>query len=369
MWTLRAIGTVGGVSDPDRPPVILGQQLADASAADERHTPPGPSPIAGIGYPPGSAEQWRWLDCPDQDAAMAEFVRGYVASDGATRATIRDCLGMDDLYTVLLYARRLAFAAIRTGDPAAVAASYDALSTVTPERIDWRDLSWAAWLAALAAVRTGQVPATVAAAAIGRAEPDAAEIMTEVVTSDECAEGEAAIAEACGVRVIATADGPVLLDADDEDEDVTATADLAAIGLAVARVLEREGTYLPSAPQLGSAINDVWVRDRDNPAVSAARAGLTGTVLIHAGAAPASGRNPFHHFLLVYVAEAATDADAERLRAGVEHEGPDAVITGITAGRLCAVLVARSAMSGEPSFEDRRGMERFAPLIRPLLEV
>lgn len=96
--------------------VVLGSQMAAAVAAEQRHLRPGPSPIAHVAYPAGSADMWRWVDRPE-DEAMSACIRSYAAADEPDRATIRASLTMDDLHTVLLFARRRAFAAIRTSDP------------------------------------------------------------------------------------------------------------------------------------------------------------------------------------------------------------------------------------------------------------
>jgi hypothetical protein len=351
------------VSEPDEI-VVIGRQLAAAQAADQRHTRPGPSPIAGIDYPPGAAEQWRWVDC-SEDNDMSAFVRSYVDADEMARRSMRDCLGLDDLYTVLLFARRKAFAAIRTGDPAAASEAFDALSAVTPDRVDWRDLSWGAWLSALAAVRAGVAPATAAAAAIARADPDAAEILSDVVTSDDCTDEEQ-ISRACGVLVVDTAGGRVLLDAGD-DADVS-SRDLATIAVNLAEAIQAEGTYRAHAPEIGGDIADVWIRDRDDERVAAAMTELTGCVSVRGDPVPGPGVSEYDHFLLVFLAEAASDDDAARLRDGAHGGGrPGSVVIAVATARLCAILVAACSVASQPSFEDFDSMARFAPIVRALM--
>ncbi|MCL9998704.1 MAG: hypothetical protein NBV68_04945 [Erythrobacter sp.] len=44
-------------------PVVIGGQLAQAQAAEARHAAlgaAGPSPMAGLSYPPSAARLWRW---------------------------------------------------------------------------------------------------------------------------------------------------------------------------------------------------------------------------------------------------------------------------------------------------------------------
>lgn len=358
---MHATSRFDAVSEPAEI-VVIGRQLAAAQAADQRHARPGPSPIAGIDYPAGAAEQWRWLDCREDDH-MSAFVRSYVDADEAVRRTMRDCLGMDDLYTVLLFARRKAFAAIRTEDPAHAVEAFDALSAVTPDRVDWRDLSWGAWLSALAAVRTGVAPATAAAGAIARADLRAAEILSDVVTSDECTDEEQ-ISRASGVLIVDTAGGRILLDADGTDD-----GHLAGIAVSLADAVEAEGSYRAHAPAIGGGIPAVWLRDRDDERVAAAMADLTGCASVRADPVPRPGISERDHFLLVFLAEAASEDDAARLRDGAHGGGrTGSVVTAVASGRLCAILVAACSVAGQPSIEDMDSMARFVPLVRVLLE-
>jgi hypothetical protein len=68
---------------------------------------------------------------------------------------MRAGLTMDDLYTVLRYADRRAFAAIRSGDGHAVGDAFDAVSAIDVERVDWRDVAMTAMLASYAASCAG----------------------------------------------------------------------------------------------------------------------------------------------------------------------------------------------------------------------
>src|SRR5215470_11154775 len=95
--------------------VVLGGEMTAAMAAEQRHVPAGPSPIAGIDYPDGSGDLWRWVERP-QDEAVSAFIRSYTAAGEPSQAVMRASLTMHDLYTVLRFAQRRAFAAMRTGD-------------------------------------------------------------------------------------------------------------------------------------------------------------------------------------------------------------------------------------------------------------
>jgi len=77
---------------------------------------------------------------------------------------------------------------------------------------------------------------------------------------------------------------------------------------------------------VADAISDVWLRGRGEPPRTVLRE-VTGCASVH-GAPPPSPAVPFGtHFLLIYLAEAATEADAATIAgaAGVRHDGAAAV--------------------------------------------
>ncbi len=341
--------------------VVLGAELAAARKAERRRVPVGPSPLADVDYPAGSGDLWRWAE-RSQDGAVAAFVAAYRAADEGDRAAIRASLTMDNLYTVLLFARRRAFAAIRARDPQAVVEAFDALSAIDLERVDWRDVSVAAMLAAHAAPGTGIAAVEASAGALVRADPQVAEVLSAAVEEDE----DTDLAESCGLRVVATADGPVLFE--DEMDPYEPERDLAPLALALAAAIDSEGTYRVDSVGLGTTIAPIWVDGENDRRVAAAVAELTGCVSIHAQPVPGPERTPGHHFLLVYVAEAATAEDATAIAHGAGRGGhSQSVVLGVPAGRLCAVLVAASVSHGQPSFEHATTITRFRPAISALL--
>jgi hypothetical protein len=180
--------------------------------------------------------------------------------------------------------------------------------------------------------------------------------------SDECTDEEQ-ISRACGVLVVDTRGGRILLDADGADDE-----HLAAVAVGLAAAIDAEGSYRAHAPAIGGEIPAVWVRDSDDERVAAAMADLTGCASVRAEPVPRPGISERDHFLLVVLAEAASEDDAARLRDAANGGGrPGSVVTAVASGRLCAILVAACSVAGQPSIEDIGTMARFAPLLRGLL--
>jgi hypothetical protein len=338
-------------------PVVLGAELAAARAAQRRHVPAGPSPLAGVAYPPGSGELWRWVE-RDEDATVAEFLRSYAAAGGPARVAARSSLDMDDLYTLLLFARRRALAALRTGDAGAVGDAFDALSAIDVERVDWRDAAVVAVLATFAAQHVGD-PSELAGAAVSRAADDMAEMLAEIAGS-----APVELAEDAGYRLVDTGSGPVLLE--DDLEDYEPGRDLIPLALELARRVEAEGSYEVDSVEVATEVAGIWVGADADDAVAQALVGVSGCVSLHAH--PGAGDRALRHFLLGYLAEAATAQDAATIAAGTARGGrAGAEVTGVAVDRWFAVLVAACTVAGEPSVEDAASLARFLPLLEATL--
>src|SRR5262249_53204218 len=210
------------------------------------------------------------------------------------------------------------------------------------ERVDWRDVAVTAALAAYATSSAGVPAATSAAAAIDRADPRVAEVLSGTAT------GEIDLAESCGYRVVATADGPALFE--DGYKSYEPDRDLVPVALGLATAIEGEGTYRVEGLGIGDNLPPVWVAANVDERVAAAIEGLTACASIRAVPIAGSGRNPGDHFLKVYLAEAATAEDAAALAAGAGRGGRSgSVVLGVAADRLCAVLVGARRHPGRRS--------------------
>jgi hypothetical protein len=326
-------------------------ELAVARVAEELHrvTASGPSPLRNVAYPGAAAVLWRWVDAT-QDADVWTFVRAY--TETADLARVRSSLTMDDFYTLMTFARRCVLAALRNEDPGAAEAAFDALSAIDVERVDWRDVVVAASLASYAARRVGLGADEVLARAVRRAEPQVAEILEHAVTRDVDLAGD------WGYREVATPAGPVLVESDGKLE----AESLLPVLLATAEVVEDDGMYEVTNVGVADELPAVWLAD--TPDTAEARQRLRGCVEVHAE--PPEVR--FRDFLLVFLAEAAEEYDAEVIaEAAVQEVRPGTVQLGIAVGRRCAVVIASSGVAGEPCVESAASLARFDSPIRMLL--
>jgi hypothetical protein len=266
-------------------------------------------------YPAWSAELWRWVERP-QDDAVAEFVAAFAGADEPVRAELRAGLSVDDLYhCVLVFAKRRAFASLRAGDRRAAVDAFEALATVDIERVARRDLAPTISLAWWAAQRCQAIDEVTPA--IDRAALPVREMILELSP-------EAGVdpAEACGLRLVATPSGPALFG--DGRHPYRPDRDLVPIAVAAAEIVEADGVHHVHTQQIAQP----WPTGPVNGSIPTQASPDTD--------AP-------HRLLLVHLVEAATAAGAAAIVASADGaESPRSVSAAVNHDRLCAVLVARS---------------------------
>jgi len=128
--------------------------------------------------------------------------------------------------------------------------------------------------------------------------------------------------------------------------------------------VENDGTYEVTDAGVADELPAVWLGNA--PDAVEARRQLRGCVKVHAE--PLGVR--FRDFLLVFVAETAEERHAEVIAAAAQaatFSGDGTPRLGVAVGRRCAVVVASSAVVGQPSIEDNESLSRFRDPIRALL--
>ncbi|HEX6360908.1 hypothetical protein [Actinophytocola sp.] len=332
--------------------VFLGMELAVARVSEELHraTASGPSPLRGVAYPRGADLLWKWVDA-QEDAEVWTFVRAYTGVDDHAR--VRAGLTMDDFHTLLTFARRCVLAALRNEDPGAAEAAFDALSAIDVERVDGSDVVVVASLASFAARRVGLEPDEVRGRAVRWADPQVAKILERAV-------GREVDLAAWGYREMLTLDGPVLVDSlggPSPDAD-----DLLERAAKVVELVNDDGIYEVNSTDVVGEVPTVWLGG-DTPQVREALRGLRSCAKVHAEPPGIM----FRDFLLIFLVETAEERHAETIAAAAHRTRDTAVQTGVAVGRRCAVVIASSAVVGEPSVEDVTSLNRFREPIAALL--
>jgi hypothetical protein len=340
----------GGVAE-------IGREMADAIDAETEHRKvhgKGASPLHGIAYDPGRGEVYlhRFVDSP-VDEEVRKFVSSYSALDAESMAGVRASLTMDDLYTLLAFAKRCAVSALRNGD-ASARDGLAALTAIDVQRVDWRDVSVAAALLSysLSDENTSLLEAS------KRAEPRVGEILQRFVD-----EPVGSLAP-WGYRLVETPDGFVLFE--DWGERYKPTIDLTEIALSIAAVLEAD-VYQVTSIALGSDLPTVWLPSGDQETSALAVDSLVGCVALHGDLRAEEHPSARDQQLTVFLAEAVSREHAEVVASASSVQNDSHEALGLVDERLCCVAIARSYVEGSPAFEGQGALERFRPALAVLL--
>lgn len=258
--------------------VVLGQELAHAIEADERHIAPGPSPLAELRYDEssGAEDLHRFAESPVDGAIEAFLAEVRDMSPDEVQAT-RAALRMDDLYTLLTFVRRSALACVSGRDAPRASDGACALMLIDQEGVDWRDLASDAELLAWAMAYTGMDHrAELLGAARG--------LGTALEPSVEAVAARAADALRPARRLIQTPAGPAF--ADTNLEPYEPTLDLVARAFAVQVVLERD-VYRVRRIIVGAGLPEVWLSPRKDPVIADALGRVVAGVSLYCALDPA----------------------------------------------------------------------------------
>jgi hypothetical protein len=258
------------------------------------------SPLAGVAYDAqrGEFDLHRYVPSETDDE-----IRSFL---GAYTPEMQAALTEADFYKLLTFARRTALAVIRGADESRLDEARAAIRAVDEERVDFRDV-----------------------------------VVSSALVDDP---------DSSGYVRIETPDGPGLVLSPGTS---TVSAHLMTIAFRLEAVLAQD-TYRVTAISGGDPVHAVWFSGQ----VERELGGLGAAVTLTAHLDPATEDEADSQQFTIFLAEAASEADAERLAAAaVPTDWFQAL--GLAAGRTCCVTVARSLVEGVAHYEQPGSLERF----------
>ena len=299
------------MSAPDgdeRPPVVIGQQMADARAADVRNelARDEPSPLAGVAYSREAGEHDLTFFAPSStDEVVRSAIQQYAGLDQEGRRAFRAAMSMDDLYTVLYFVRRAGLQAVRSSDPALATDAVLAAAVVDIERVDPRDLLWGASIAAHLARLVGIDEVAALHSAADLASSEVANHLRREAGRDHSDLADAMLA------VVITADGPGLVDRSFEPFDPL--TDLVGCAVSFARVLNAD--RYQARVSIAESRPPVWFPGAEKEAVVDVLGRCRGVAIVSGDLRESDPdfEGPMGQHFMALLIEARDAEDAERL--------------------------------------------------------
>lgn len=343
---------------------VIGQDLADAHAADARHLADGPppSPLPAGRYRHERGELGLFSIGPVAlDEALTAFVRHYRGAAADERARLRDGIEVEGAYTLLAFARRATVFALRSRDAALVADGLGACSAVPYERIDARDGLVALALLHHAGRRCGAGSAALFEAARELGDVAFANLIDAFLArSDADRDLQAAwgYIEAEGPRgagLLGWGLGPW-----------SPSVDLAAITLRVASALDGD-EYLIEDPMLGFDLSAIWLSASADPGLEPTLGRIRAGAVIHGRLRAEATAEPGSQQLTVWVLECAGPDDAALLARLARRPREGDALLGMADGPVFVLVVARSVVVGVAAHETCERVARFGSRLRAAL--
>jgi hypothetical protein len=335
-------------------PFVLGAQMAAAAAMERARLAsglPGPSPLSGKAYDPERHE----FDLSDVvhaplDIEVEHLVRAWRESGADGRAVLRRSLSLEDNYTLIQFAKRVAVRALNQSSSEPCEHGLLALAMIDESRIDPRDASWAAGLLNHAAGRNRS--AILFERAIALATPGMGELLRQ---------GRDSTLEDWGYCELKTSTGIGLVQCG--SSRYNPSVDLAAVaGRVGARVLSSRYVF---EIEVTTELPAIWFDKGGRKHAEEVLEQSLGVALIRGTLRRGFG-NTAGQMFLTWIVELPSRDDCAQLVAdvgnGSAHEGR--YVVGVSAGRLFALCVAGSFQQGVEPYESRAALTELAERTR-----
>ena len=271
---LRRFGRGEATPQVDDDVVVLGVEFARAVEADQtwrsRLDDDAGSPIgAAYDFWRGEVDLLRFV-ASDLDDRITDLVNDFSEASPSAAPELRDRLGLDDCYTLLVFARRAAVRALRAQDPDWAMIGLTAIAMVEPERVDRRDILQPIGLLSYVLTYLGADTHDTLGDVASLADPEVGGYLRAALSGDED------LSE-WGYRLVHTQAGIGMAETSYDADD--ASVDLLAVGLAIAEAIDAD-RYRTSSLKLGSHMPGVWIWADEEHAervsnLDRVRAGLT----------------------------------------------------------------------------------------------
>ncbi len=348
-----------------RAPYILGQEMAQAIAAEDRRLEM--ADLTDSPMPKGTYDFWRGESSlvdprPVQlDSELAALVEAFRAADPSSRSAMRRSIDMDGLYTLLAFSKREAVFALRGPSLDRLALGLDAIALIEASRTDQRDILVALSLLHHVAVRLEVQPSAVFAEAASHSEPETAHLIDGFAARRP---EDVDLRDAWGYDELVTDEGVGLIRWGFAPYEPT--IDLKFVVVDVAALLERD-SYQPMEPEIATELPRYWLDASDSKRVDRALGSVRAGAAVSARLRPAASPTHASQRLTVFVAEVDVADAATRLRELATSERAGFSALAVAEGVLFALVVARSFVQKVEAHETTEGLARFEPGLTRIL--
>lgn len=303
--------------------------------------------LSSLAYPRRAHDVARFLDDP-LDEAIAAILRSATGGSPADRAAFRDTATEAGAYALLAFARRRSVAALRAERLDLAMEAVDALTLVSRDRIDVRDLRVDLPLTVVHEI--GGDAADVARRAAAASEPGTARVLTSRAESAR----PLRLVDTSHVAVRSDAYGFGLLDGWSARR-FRPTTDLFGAAVRLCDLIDAAGRYEVESLDT-SDLPEVWFSVER-------RTGNVATTGCLDVTAPMHGAGPWSHGLLIFVAEVDDPATATDLATRAsEASTTDRPRIATAVDRRLALIVGGSGTMHETPRETQDSLAPYASL-------
>jgi len=353
-------------SDSSDEPFVLGQQLADAHDAETKWRESGGggnSPLPDTEY-----DFWRGdlsLIAPAANPLDDEIRRvcnQYALSDTDERSKLRHSISMDQFYTLINFAKRSAVFGVREAKADLVTDGLTAIAMIEQERVDFRDILWCLGLLYHAANKAGGNADEMFRAAAAIAEPEVAGYFVRFL---EQTPEYRDLRMSWGYDEVQTDEGVGFIGWG--FNEYNPSVDLESTIIEISELLFPD--YHADSIEVATDLPDVWFGGQDAADRKRVFSAIRAAASIHANLRPEKHPEHSSQGIIVFLAEAANESDAQTLcRMAENNDSPRYGQLVLARSCLVCLVIGRSFIVDVDDYETTESLTRFKDGLATILE-
>lgn len=353
--------------ESDDEPFVLGQQFADAHAAETKWKESGgggssPLPETEYDFWRGELSLIRPTPC-DLDGKIRDVCRQYALSDADERSEIRHSISMDQFYTLINFAKRAAVLGLREPNADLVSDGLTAVAMIEQDRVDFRDILMCLGILYHTANKAGGNADEMFRRGAKLAEPEVAEFFVDFTKQTP---EYRSLRDSWGYDEVQTIDGVGFIGWG--FDNYNPSIDLKSTIIDISQFIASDN-YQPSQIEVATELPDVWLGGQDSPSSKRAFSGIRGGATVSASLYPDKHAEHDSQQFTVFLVETANESDAQSLYQMAEgNKSANHCRLALARSRLFCLLVARSFVADTDAYETNESLMRFADRLAAILE-
>lgn len=347
---------------------VIGQEMAKAEKEEAKRNKEGKlsiSPMPRLTYNNWPYERHLFYPVENSlDIELGHLCKTFEFYDSTRQAKVRHSISIDEIYTLLLYSKRVVVFGIRNKDQTLIRKGLNAVSMIECARCDFRDILITLSLLYFGATRTGGNPEKMFVKTAMFSESGVSDLITGFLKRSE---REKDLRQSWGYYEVETNNGIGFINWG--YKSYNPTIDLVKIAILISELIFSD-KYSYGEVTAGTDIPLTWLSSKDDIDIQKVKESAKGFVSISSDLKKSDNPENNSQTILVFVAQLKSAADATILQIkSLNRISNSYCKTCIVKDDIFCLLITRSCVFGIEPIETIESINRFIKPIEEIIDI